>query len=221
MDYFPNKNEYLDKFKRLSDEQFGRLMRAAILYNMEEDAEVSEDIGLAFDCIVSDINKAKEAYLHKCEVNASNGAKGGRPKKSERLEEKPKKANGFLKTEKSQINKNKNKENKNIEKDIEREPETALEIALSEFRQYRKEMRKPLTPLAETKLMNQLQTLSNGDEAVMVQIIDQSIRNGWQGVFPLRDQWNKQAVVNYAQHERAAEDWAAMENKLFVNLDGV
>lgn len=100
---------------------------------------------------------------------------------------------------------------------------TALEIALGEFKQYRKEMKKPLTPLAETKLMNQLQTLSNGDEAVMVQIIDQSIRNGWQGVFPLKDQktipWQRKPAFDYQQRQQTNDEWTEMEKRILVNLD--
>jgi len=54
--------------------------------------------------------------------------------------------------------------------------------AFSEFREHRKQIKKPLTALAEKKLLDRL--AKSPSEAVAM--IEQSIENGWQGVFELK-----------------------------------
>lgn len=53
--------------------------------------------------------------------------------------------------------------------------------------QERKDRRiKKYTPRGEQAALHQLQTLSNNDEQQAIRIIQQSIANGWQGLFPLK-----------------------------------
>lgn len=63
---------------------------------------------------------------------------------------------------------------------------TAFDASLDEFKKYRKQMGKKLTPLAETKLLNELERLAPGDDSAKIAILDRSICNGWTGVFPLK-----------------------------------
>lgn len=63
---------------------------------------------------------------------------------------------------------------------------TPFDASLEEFRKYRRQLGKKLTPLAETKLLNELERLAPGDDATKIAILDQSICNGWTGVFPLK-----------------------------------
>lgn len=86
---------------------------------------------------------------------------------------------------------------------------TALDIAMSEFEAHRKSMKKPLNELSKKKILNELERLSGGNEAIKIQIIDQSIRNGWQGVFALKDRPQR----NYEEHPASDLD------HLLVNLD--
>ncbi|BBL73185.1 hypothetical protein [Methylomagnum ishizawai] len=61
------------------------------------------------------------------------------------------------------------------------------QAAWAEFRQHRKEIRSPLTPLAESKAIQKLDELRRqGHDPVKV--IDQSIGNGWTGLFPLKSE---------------------------------
>lgn len=61
--------------------------------------------------------------------------------------------------------------------------------AWAEYRQHRKTMRKPLTTLAESKALSVLTGLvADGNDAVAV--IDQSIANGWAGLFSLKGKTN-------------------------------
>lgn len=67
---------------------------------------------------------------------------------------------------------------------------------LDPFREYvehRKQMKKPLTQLAAKKAFNQLQTMSPSIDE-QIQIINNSIANGWQGLFPLKDRQVKQSL---------------------------
>lgn len=63
---------------------------------------------------------------------------------------------------------------------------TPFDASLEEFRKYRRQLGKKLTPLAETKLLNELERLAPGDDQTKIAILDQSICNGWTGVFPLK-----------------------------------
>lgn len=49
---------------------------------------------------------------------------------------------------------------------------------------------KKYTPRGEQAALHKLQTDSQGDEATAIQMIHQSIANGWQGLFPLKNQNN-------------------------------
>lgn len=53
----------------------------------------------------------------------------------------------------------------------------------SEFRKYREEIKKPMTSLAETKMLKRLSAYSSETAIAM---LDQSIENGWQGVFEIK-----------------------------------
>lgn len=58
--------------------------------------------------------------------------------------------------------------------------------AWSEYKQHRCEIRKPLTPLAEKKAINKLAEIVDQCQASQQQVIDQTIMNGWVGLFPVR-----------------------------------
>ena len=50
---------------------------------------------------------------------------------------------------------------------------------------------KKYTQRGEQAALHKLQNDSQGDEATAVQMIHQSIANGWQGIFPLKNQKNE------------------------------
>lgn len=59
--------------------------------------------------------------------------------------------------------------------------------AMEEFMEYRKSIKKPMSELAVKKTLTKLQSLSGGDIGLSKAILDQSIVNGWTGIFPLKD----------------------------------
>lgn len=77
-------------------------------------------------------------------------------------------------------------------KEIEIESKTPFDVAIDEFKKHRKAMKKPMTDLAVTKLINKLNGMADTEQE-RIAILEQSILNGWQGIFPLRQE-------NYNQH---------------------
>ncbi|WP_307973774.1 hypothetical protein [uncultured Dialister sp.] len=59
--------------------------------------------------------------------------------------------------------------------------------ALKEWQDMRKKMKKPLIERAAELNLKDLQKLSGGDERLMVSIVLQSIKRGWQGFYALKD----------------------------------
>lgn len=90
---------YGEKFKKLTDEQFGKLTRLMIHYQMSgETPEITDPlIELSFDAVKYDIDANNEKYEKVVQRNKQNGAKGGRP----RNPEEPKKPSGFLENPKN------------------------------------------------------------------------------------------------------------------------
>lgn len=60
--------------------------------------------------------------------------------------------------------------------------------ALEGWSEMRVKLKKPLTEMAVKLNLNKLREMSKGDEAAMVEIVNQSIMNSWQSFFPLKNQ---------------------------------
>lgn len=61
-----------------------------------------------------------------------------------------------------------------------------LAEAIRNFLLFRKEIKKPLKDASFPTWCKKLEEYSAGDPAVAVQIIENSIANGWQGIFPMK-----------------------------------
>ena len=66
-----------------------------------------------------------------------------------------------------------------------------LSEAMHDFEEMRKKMRRPLTEKAKEMILKKLAKLAGGDEEKEIAILQQSIMNGWQGVFPLHEDGNR------------------------------
>ncbi len=71
-----------------------------------------------------------------------------------------------------------------------------LEKAVADFEEMRKKIRKPLTPRAKEIMLKKLKELAK-DEKTQIAILEQSIMNSWQGVFPLKDEQRRNAEHPY------------------------
>ena len=85
-------------FEDLNDEQAGKLIKIIFEYVNDNNPIIKDQIlKIAFTPIKLSLKRDLEEWSKKCVKNSINGKKGGRPtKKSERLIEKPKKANGLF-----------------------------------------------------------------------------------------------------------------------------
>ena len=116
---------YQEKFRRLSDSQFGRLIRDLMAYQSDGILPEYEDLSLsmAFDVMRADVDAVNERYEAKCAKLRENGTKGGRPKtKTEENQMVVEKPNGY--SENQMVLKKPNVTNK--EKDKEKEKENVL-----------------------------------------------------------------------------------------------
>ena len=107
-----------------------------------------------------------------------NGKKGGRPKNQTITKPKPKR-NQTKTKQKPNVNVNVNDNANDINK-------SHLDIALDNFKDHRKQLKAPMTDQAYKMLLNKLEKLSGGDEEKKVAILNQSIENGWKGVFDIK-----------------------------------
>lgn len=101
--YLPN--EYLEEMDCLGDAEFGRLIRGLLYYSSTgEEPELKGTERLFWKTVRNRENRFAEAYTKKCDVNAKNGAKGGRPKNRTVSDESPKNRTVSDETQKSQQN---------------------------------------------------------------------------------------------------------------------
>ena len=70
---FVFQDEYLERLKKLSDEELGRLVRALSGYHANgEIPELSAAESVAFDFIRADVDRIDHRYQAKCETNRNN-----------------------------------------------------------------------------------------------------------------------------------------------------
>lgn len=85
-----------------------------------------------------------------------------------------------------------------------------LKEAWEEWLQYRKERRLPkYTPTGIKRTFAHLLQISNGIEQTAIEIINQSIAQNWQGLFPLKNQPNgntTRKLTRAEQHEQGYKD---------------
>ena len=111
-DYVPLWDRYKELFEPLEHEEIGRLVVAMMDYKAGDPPTITGNERFVWPSVRRDIDNARMAYEETCRKQSSNGAKGGRPKKSSEEEkptaffENPKNPVVFSKTQKS---KNKDK----------------------------------------------------------------------------------------------------------------
>ena len=102
-------------------------------------------------------------------------------------------------TDKNRIEEDKEKEEDKDKKKSKSNPPTvyypfdeSLNQAFADYVEMRKRIKKPMaTERAVTLAMNKLDDLSGGNNDVAIQILEQSIMNSWQGLFPLKQDSNQ------------------------------
>ena len=213
-------SDFMEPIEALTGEQTKMLMSAVMRYAFcgEEIPITDQSVSILFMLMRGQIDRMAEKYDAKCRRNQENGARGGRPKETERLSEEPEeterlseKPNGF---EKNRTVKTETLSDRDRDSDSKRDSERKelklrkraalppslddpeVEKALNDFRTMRKEIKKPMTVRAEELLIKELDKLSAGDPIRAVDILNQSIERSWAGVFPLKRE-NEQKTINW------------------------
>ena len=92
------------------------------------------------------------------------------------------------------------KKKKNKKEPYSDDPE--LNQAILAFMEYRKSVKKPMTDHAVKLLLTKLNGMTQYIPE-QIEILNQSIVNGWQGIFPLKD--NQEVKVGYRKQTKAEE----------------
>ena len=109
---------------------------------------------------------------------------------SNKVTTKKQQSNSRVTTKEQQSNTNKNVKNDKNVKNIYIEPPELNEAILS-FKEFRKGLKKPMTDKAVNLLIGKLKKLSD-NTAEQIEILEQSVVNGWIGIYPLKGD-NKQS----------------------------
>lgn len=115
-----------------------------------------------------------------------------------------------------------NKNVKNVKNDknvIKKEKGIIFLKAWKEYKNMRAKIRKPLTERAEELIINELNKLAT-DEKTQVAILNQSIMNSWQGVFPLKGA-TKDGEFEYQKHKSKIVSKAEAEKYMNTAREGI
>lgn len=86
-------------------------------------------------------------------------------------------------------------------------PDEKLKKAFVDFIEMRKLIKKPLTPQALKLAIGKVSELSGGDVEKAVQIIDQSVLNNWQGLYPIKDDTASRSIHCGTNNNPYSIDW--------------
>ena len=190
--YFPMFHSYLETLSGLTDEQFGKVIRAALQYSVNGTVPELDSLEtMAFGFIKLDIDRAREKYENIAERNRINGMKGGRPRN-------PENPVGYLGTQKTQTNPEEPK--KPIEREKEKEKAIEKESEKVKTDPAPKKTRKVFVPPTEDDVRayctdNGLTTIDPGA------FVDYYEANGWKvGGQGMKD-W-KATLRNWARRDK-------------------
>ena len=94
--------------------------------------------------------------------------------------------------EEKELDKEEEKTKKKTKPSVYYPMDEELNKAFLDYIEFRKKIKKPMTDRAIELAMNELDKLAGTDNEMAIQILNQSILRGWQGLFPLKDQTSGQ-----------------------------
>lgn len=190
---------------KLSDKQAGALFKSILNYAENGAIGSFEDnaVSIVFEFARQDIDYAAQKYAETCARRAESGRAGGKAKSNKSKQMLANQANAS-KCLNEQANASKSKHidiDNDIEQSINTLPkekeikekekldfaELPLGKVLRRWIDYRKQIKKPLkSSMSVEECYKKLDKLSGGDITTAEKIINQSIAQGWQGLFELK-----------------------------------
>lgn len=177
-------HSFLESMELLNDAECGRLFKACLIYSKTgEVPELRGNERFVFPTLREAIDRDAEQYQARCEKNSANAKlryerMQSQTNASERKRTAAKRANNNI-----NINNNSNVSSLRSETYSD---DPALNDAICGFIRFRAGIKKPMTDYAVKLLLAKLDKMTSNN-ADKIAILNNSIVNGWQGVFPLRD----------------------------------
>ena len=215
----------LDVIDDLSDEQCGELLRAMRAYHSDDEFTPSAIVKVAFSQFKNQFSRDQKKYKSIVERNRINGSKGGRPplpNKPTGLSgnpDEPKKADSDSgsKSVNDSGNDNESKKEKPKQAPAKKQQVSVIEYppelnkpAWDEWIENRRQSKiKKLTPKGEILAVNKL--IAMGDWNMQRKIIEQSMAEGYTGLFPLKKQVSGKSDENAAFRESLQSNEDAIE----------
>lgn len=192
--------DWIEQTAALSDAERGRLFIAILEYARSGlDPKLDGREGLLFPVFRTMVDRDAQ----KSEVYSQNGKLGGRGNKASESNQKQNKA--------SESNQKPTKDIRHKTQDIGHKTQESpplipprggkrdafadfagedaeLLATLRDYAEMRTKIKKPMTERAKQLACTKLQELSGGDRRTAIMIVEQSIANSWQGLFPLKRQ---------------------------------
>lgn len=194
MKYLKVFTDFATKTKSLNDAEFGRLARAMLSYaDTEQEPELKGNERYAWDMVRGDIDKQIQAYKEICTINKRIATERNASLRSVTEREEPSRSVVRTKNEDKEELKKETIPKGIVKKEVTGDPK--LDEALDAFIEFRKKMKKPMTERTVNLLLSNLDKLANSTSE-KVEIINQSILNGWTGVYALKEDTRRRASGN-------------------------
>lgn len=194
---------------KLSDKQAGVLFKGILEYAENGTMPEFEDsaIVVAFTFVKQDMDYAAKKYIDTCNRRAESGRLGGLAKQAN-LANASKSKQMLANASKAKHNDDDNDidnelvdKSTNIKTPLPPLGELAgktLSKAFARWLDYRKQIKKPYkSKMSIAECYARLEKLSGGDLAIAEKIVSQSIAQGWQGLFELKDGGKENAGIDY------------------------
>ena len=180
----------IEKYRKLNDAEFGRLVRAALAYKATgAEANLMGREELLWDGMKLEIDRDNKKYADVASERSVAGKKGAASRWNGKMANDSKNGKSHLPYGKNGYDKDKDKD-KDKDEDINvslTESHSAgaeLENAINEFISFRKKLKKPMTERAISMLKNRLEKLAPGNDELKIQLLETSIYKGWLDVYP-------------------------------------
>lgn len=178
-------------FDELPDEEAGKLIKHIFSYVNDENP-ISDSI--LINAVFANIKTTLKRDLEKWQTQLNQRVEAGK-KSAEQRATKSNDRSTLVEVRQRNPTDNVNV-NVSVSDNVLLEPKvlTDFDKAFNEFKKMRVKKRSPMTERAEELIKEKLTKMCGSDETLKIKILNQSIMNGWLGVFDIRIDRNKQVI---------------------------